>query len=66
MGEESNAGWRRAGWAASLIARRGSYSTSLSRKRRAGEIPDQLLLLEHPAVLTLGRQSDPSHVLATA
>ena len=34
-------------------------------KRRAGEVPDQLLLLEHPAVLTLGRQSDPSHVLAT-
>lgn len=34
--------------------------------RRAGEIPDTLLLLEHPAVLTLGRQSDPSHVRATA
>ncbi len=33
--------------------------------RRAGEIPDQLLLLEHPVVLTLGRRSDPSHVLAT-
>src|SRR5215210_9470145 len=37
----------------------------LVAKRRATEIPDQLLLLEHPAVLTLGRQSDPSHVLAT-
>ena len=34
-------------------------------KRRQGDIPDQLLLLEHPAVLTLGRQSDPSHVRAT-
>ncbi|MEX2546592.1 MAG: lipoyl(octanoyl) transferase LipB [Chloroflexota bacterium] len=33
--------------------------------RRAGEIPDQLLLLEHPVVLTLGLRSDPSHVLAT-
>ncbi len=29
------------------------------------EIPDQLLLLEHPPVLTLGRHSDPSHILAT-
>jgi len=28
-------------------------------------IPDQLLLLEHPAVLTLGRGADPSHVRAS-
>jgi lipoyl(octanoyl) transferase len=33
--------------------------------RAADEIDDQLLLLEHPAVLTLGRNSDPSHILAT-
>ena len=33
--------------------------------RAARRIPDQLLLLEHPAVLTLGRRSDPSHILAT-
>jgi lipoyl(octanoyl) transferase len=33
--------------------------------RAAGEIGDQLLLLEHPAVLTLGRQSDPAHVRAS-
>jgi len=33
---------------------------------RAGDrIEDQLLLLEHPAVLTLGRNSDPAHVLAS-
>ena len=32
--------------------------------RAAGEIGDQLLLLEHPAVLTLGRNSDPAHILA--
>jgi lipoyl(octanoyl) transferase len=32
--------------------------------RRAGRIGDQLLLLEHDPVLTLGRHSDPSHVLA--
>jgi lipoyl(octanoyl) transferase len=34
-------------------------------QRAAGTIEDQLLLLEHPAVLTLGRQSDPAHILAT-
>jgi lipoyl(octanoyl) transferase len=33
-------------------------------RRAAGEIGDQLLLLEHPAVLTLGKHSDPSHILA--
>ncbi|HJP89071.1 MAG TPA: lipoyl(octanoyl) transferase LipB [Candidatus Limnocylindrales bacterium] len=38
----------------------------LVARRRANEIPDQLLLLEHPAVLTLGRQSDRNHVLASA
>jgi lipoyl(octanoyl) transferase len=37
----------------------------LVARRRNDEIPDQLLLLEHPAVLTLGRQSDPSHIRAT-
>lgn len=38
----------------------------LVAQRRAGEIQDQLLLLEHPAVLTLGRNSDPTHILADA
>ena len=33
--------------------------------RYAGTIGDTLLLLEHNPVLTLGRHSDPSHVLAT-
>ncbi len=32
--------------------------------RAAGLIADQLLLLEHEPVLTLGRHSDPSHVIA--
>jgi lipoyl(octanoyl) transferase len=38
---------------------------ALVAARAADEIPDTLLLLEHPAVLTLGRQSDPAHVRAT-
>lgn len=31
--------------------------------RRGGTIPDQLLLLEHPHVITLGTSSRPDHVL---
>jgi lipoyl(octanoyl) transferase len=40
----------------------------LVERRKAGEIPDQLLLLEHPAVITLGvkTRNDRSHVLASA
>jgi lipoate-protein ligase B len=38
----------------------------LVERRIAGEIPDQLLLLEHPAVLTLGRNAEDGHVRASA
>jgi lipoate-protein ligase B len=38
----------------------------LAGARAADEIPDRLLLVEHPAVLTLGRQADERHVLADA
>lgn len=37
----------------------------LVAERSEGVIGDQLLLLEHPAVLTLGRNSDPGHILAS-
>jgi lipoyl(octanoyl) transferase len=39
----------------------------LVEQRKAGVIPDQLLLLEHPPVITLGAKSrnDRSHVLET-
>jgi lipoyl(octanoyl) transferase len=35
------------------------------RRRRAGEIPDTLLLLEHPHVITLGSGSHEEHVLVS-
>jgi len=38
----------------------------LVRERRAGEIPDTLLLLEHPHVITLGSTSHDEHVLLDA
>jgi lipoyl(octanoyl) transferase len=40
---------------------------SLVEERRAGRIPDTLLLLQHPPVLTLGVRGDGgrSHILAT-
>jgi lipoyl(octanoyl) transferase len=41
-----------------------SAQKALVRARAAGEIGDRLLLLEHPAVLTLGRHGDEAHVLA--
>jgi lipoyl(octanoyl) transferase len=39
----------------------------LVERRRAGDVPDQLLLLQHPPVITLGvkTRADRSHVLAT-
>jgi lipoyl(octanoyl) transferase len=39
----------------------------LVERRKAGEIPDQLLLLEHPPVITLGvkTRNERSHVIAT-
>lgn len=36
---------------------------SLVDRRIRGEIPDVLILLEHPPVYTLGRRTDPAHLL---
>ena len=33
-------------------------------RRRSGEVPDQLILLEHPHVITMGTGSNVDHVLA--
>jgi lipoyl(octanoyl) transferase len=35
----------------------------LADRRAGGEIPDVLILLEHPPVYTAGRRTDPAHLL---
>ena len=35
----------------------------LITRRRQGDLPDQLLLLEHPHVITMGSASDPANIL---
>lgn len=37
----------------------------IAAQRLAGQIPDTLLLLEHPPTLTLGRGTAPEHILAS-
>ncbi|MFA5785449.1 MAG: lipoyl(octanoyl) transferase LipB [Actinomycetota bacterium] len=37
-----------------------SWQHTLAARRAAGAVPDMLLLLEHPAVYTAGRRSDPA------
>ena len=41
-----------------------ALQSDLVVRRRTGDIPDQLLLLQHPHVITLGTGSSRSHVLA--
>ena len=43
-----------------------ALQNTLVEQRKAGEIPDQLLLLEHPPVITLGvkARNDRSHIVA--
>jgi lipoyl(octanoyl) transferase len=53
-------------WLGRVAYRDGwAFQRRLVDERVDGGIPDQLLLLEHDAVLTLGRQADESHVLAS-
>ncbi len=40
-----------------------NLQTELVTRRRLGEIPDQLLLLEHPHVITVGTSSATDHIL---
>ncbi len=47
------------GYAAALERQR-----ALVERRQRGEIPDQLLLLEHPHVITMGRNAKPQNLLA--
>ena len=52
-------------WLGTVPYTRGlAIQDDLVRRRRAGEIPDQLLLLEHPHVLTLGRDAHTENILA--
>ena len=41
------------------------WQAQLVDRRRAGQIPDQLLLLEHPHVITLGTGAHSEHILAS-
>ena len=41
-----------------------ALQSDLVGRRRTGDVPDQLLLLQHPHVITLGTASSRSHVLA--
>ena len=56
---------RPTGWAASAYRDAWDLQKRLAGARADDRIGDQLLLLEHPAVLTLGRGADESHVLAS-
>jgi len=59
------AGPIKATWLGRVDYREGlALQKRLAAERADGRIVDQLLLLEHPRVLTLGRTSDPSHILA--
>jgi lipoyl(octanoyl) transferase len=40
-----------------------AWMHDLAERRAAGDIPDVLVLLEHPPVYTAGRRTDPAHLL---
>ena len=43
-------------------ANANAFMHDLAERRAAGEVPDSLILLEHPPVFTAGRRSQPDHV----
>ena len=47
-------------------SRRFELQQQLVAQRKAGEIPDQLLIVEHPHVITLGRNGHEENLLASA
>jgi lipoyl(octanoyl) transferase len=51
-----------------LVAYRTAWDLqrALVEQRRDGSIPDTVVMLEHPAVFTLGRRADRAHVLLDA
>ena len=46
-------------------ARALALQTNMVERRKRGEIPDQLLILEHPHVVTMGRNGHMENVLAS-
>jgi lipoyl(octanoyl) transferase len=46
-------------------ARALALQTNMVERRKRGEIPDQLLIVEHPHVITMGRNGHMDNVLAT-
>jgi lipoyl(octanoyl) transferase len=46
-------------------ARALALQTNFVERRKRGEIPDQLLIVEHPHVITMGRNGHSENVLAT-
>jgi lipoate-protein ligase B len=49
----------RVGWAPAF-----ELQQTLVERRKRGEIPDQLLVVEHPHVITMGRNGRPENLLA--
>jgi len=47
-------------------ARALALQTNMVERRKRGEIPDQLLIVEHPHVITMGRNGHSENVLASS
>ena len=54
--------WKSGGSASSRTPRRCEMQRALVEDRRAGRVPDLLLLLEHPHVITLGAKLDAAAI----